>query len=510
MLTTRIHAVMERIALITCLFSAQLFEDPNGLFTKISERLRISNRSSKFPQVASPNPEAERLVALGQLSSGACLFMHSGIRGKWRAKQVQRQLEELDTPIAQSMPLGGNHTASKVLFYFTNSLPYTRSGYTERSHTILKALREEGIRVQGVTRPGYPVLIGNLLSPARSLVDGISYFRILPPTFPSDWAKRLEMSVEMLVRASEEFGAEILHTTTDYKNAIVVSLAAQRLGIPWVYEARGELHKTWLAKVDLNDRRAAAESEFYLRAAEKELEAMQKSAAVLTLSDVAKQQFFDCEVPEEKMISVPNAISSSDIRRNIEKEVLRKELKLPDGFLIGTVTSVVGYEGLDDLIKCVALLENTYCLVVGDGVAKPELEKLVIKLNIQDRVIFAGKQESSTIWKWYGVLDAFVVPRKDEVVCRTVTPIKTLKAQALGVPVIASDLPALREVTGNQALYVKPESPVELAKAVVKLQSLPESNLNEMREMGIAWVSTRTWETNAKNLVELYQQASGN
>src|SRR5699024_10334433 len=299
-------------------------------------------------------------------------------------------------------------------------------------------------------------------------------------------------------------------TTTDYKNAIVVSLAAQRLGIPWVYEARGELHKTWLAKVDLNDRRAAAESEFYLRAAEKELEAMQKSAAVLTLSDVAKQQFFDCEVPEEKMISVPNAISSSDIRRNIDKEVLRKELKLPDGFLIGTVTSVVGYEGLDDLIKCVALLENTYCLVVGDGVAKTELEKLVIKLNIQDRVIFAGKQESSTIWKWYGVLDAFIVPRKDEFVCRTVTPIKTLKAQALGVPVIASDLPALREVTGNQALYVKPESPVELAKAVLKLQSLPESNLNEMREMGIAWVSTRTWETNAKNLVELYQQASGN
>src|SRR5699024_4787124 len=93
-----------------------------------------------------------------------------------------------------------------------------------------------------------------------------------------------------------------------------------------------------------------------------------------------------------------------------------------------------------------------------------------------------GKQPATTIWKWYAALDIFVIPRKNQDVCRTVTPIKTLMAQANGVPVVASDLPALREVTGNKAIYFRAEYPQELAGAVQKYLDMDTSSINALTD----------------------------
>src|SRR5699024_6414371 len=108
----------------------------------------------------------------------------------------------------------------------------------------------------------------------------------------------------------------------------------------------------------------------------------------------------------------------------------------PQGKIVGSVTSVVEYEGLDDLVRAAACGYEETVLIVGDGVYLPVLKDLARKLGVADRVIFAGRQDNETIWKWYAAMDIFVVPRKDTLVCRTVTPIKPVMAQALGIPVI--------------------------------------------------------------------------
>jgi glycosyltransferase involved in cell wall biosynthesis len=143
---------------------------------------------------------------------------------------------------------------------------------------------------------------------------------------------------------------------------------------------------------------------------------------------------------------------------------------------------------------------------VGDGEARPELEALTQQLDLKDRVHFVGKKASDTIWKWYAALDVFVVPRKDQEVCRTVTPIKTLLAQANRIPVVASDLPALREVSGDYAIYVPAENPQKLAKAIAELFSADDKQLDALREQAMKWVSRRTWCVNAQRLISLYTQ----
>src|SRR5699024_10492414 len=61
----------------------------------------------------------------------------------------------------------------RVLHVLTNSLPHTPSGYAQRSHSIMVALRNKGWDVSAVTRIGWPITTGALLAESRDVVEGI-------------------------------------------------------------------------------------------------------------------------------------------------------------------------------------------------------------------------------------------------------------------------------------------------------------------------------------------------
>lgn len=501
----RMKPYIQRFSLVVSLFGTHFLEDPNDLFVKIGQKLRTLGISVPSLRLPSPSQYGEDLYEQGQLTLSVDAFEQSGFRGKARARKIRRQLAELDLPILKSKPLESSRSVKNVLFYLTNSKPYTQSGYTERSHFVLKSMQEHGVNVCAITRLGYPVVIGEFPIKSRLNFDGIEYRQMLPTIFPRTKAQQIELTVKMLVEEARRFDADILHTTTDFKNAIVVSRAAHVLGIPWVYETRGELQKTWLSKRTPEIQGVAKDSEFYIAAESKELEAMQSASAVIQLSEVSKANAVNQGVGENKIRIVPNAVSSSEIGREFDKADIRRELGISvDKVIVGSITSVVQYEGLDDLIRSIEYLPDVHCLIVGEGETKLGLEALVDELGLGKQVQFVGKQRASTIWKWYAALDVFVVPRKNQEVCRTVTPIKTLMAQANGVPVVASDLPALREVTGNNAVYFRAEHPQELAVSIRDVLGMEPTKIKTLTDRAREWVSARTWDSNAEKLIETY------
>ena len=227
---------------------------------------------------------------------------------------------------------------------------------------------------------------------------------------------------------------------------------------------------------------------------------MQAAAAVIALSEVSKQQMIIRGVPAEKITVVPNAVNEDEIGRTFNKEEIRRELGLAaHQKLVGTVTAVVDYEGLDTLVDALAHLpEDFSVLIVGEGTARPGLEQRAAELGLTDRAIFAGRQPNENIWRWYAALDVFVVPRKDTEVTRNVTPIKPLMAMALDIPVVTSDLPALREVTGGRATYVVAGEPELLAKEVQAVVGT--------RQGGPDWARQRTWQANGRRYRRVYNR----
>jgi glycosyltransferase involved in cell wall biosynthesis len=92
----------------------------------------------------------------------------------------------------------------------------------------------------------------------------------------------------------------------------------------------------------------------------------------------------------------------------------------------------------------------------------PSTEDLVAKLGLQDRVVVTGFISDSELGALYRGTSVFVLPSLFEGF-----GMPAVEAMALGAPTLVSDLPVLREVTLNQAHYVKdPHSPREFADRI--------------------------------------------
>ncbi|QYR17874.1 glycosyltransferase [Corynebacterium glutamicum] len=495
---------MKRIIFLITAVISYLWLDWRGFMQKLGERARLSNLKIPkflFPAESISISPAHQLVEFGELSKAQEYLAAKGkltISERKLKNRVTQTLFELGLKPVEVTEKITSKKGVKALYFLTNSLPFTTSGYTKRSQSLMEAVAENGVEIHAATRLGYPLTIGKWPKSSTYLLGGIQHHNIFPWVFSRNPAKRYEKTIELLAWLAADLGATVIHTTTNFPNAIVANRVAAKLGLPWIYEVRGELESTWLSKLPKDKQRAAGKSEYYQLAKAQETKYANAANAVVVLSEISKCQLIKRGVNSEKIFVIPNSVEQDFLYKEYDKPALRKKHGIAENsVVVGTVSSIVGYEGLDTLLRALVNLPDRYRgLIVGDGVDRPRLESLAKSLGVNSRVDFVGNQSSQTIDEWYSLLDIFVVPRKDTAVCRTVTPIKALTAQALGIPVITSDLPALREVTGGIEAYVIPEDSNDLANKILEVQ--PHTK-------GKEWAASRTWNHAAESLRSIYR-----
>ncbi|MCV7650458.1 glycosyltransferase family 4 protein [Micrococcus luteus] len=395
----------------------------------------------------------------------------------------------------------------RVLHVLTNSLPHTRSGYAQRSHAILRAQAEAGLQVSAVTRPGYPVQVGVPWARAVDVVDGIEYHRLTPSRLAQGQAARVRQHAALLLELVRAERPALLHTTTHYVNAMAVRAVAEACGIPWVYEVRGRLADTWAATRGP----AATASPRYAAFTAREAQAARAADAVVTLGEGMRQTLVTEGVDPERIVLAPNAVDARFEAPPPSRAAARHHLGLdPDGRYVGTVSSIVDYEGLDLLVRAAARLAPEHprlrLRIVGDGVALPGLRVLAHRLGIADICEFPGRvAREDAVWH-HSALDVFCVPRRDLPVTRAVTPMKSVEASALGRPVVASDLPALAELVedGVTGELFRAEDLDAFVAALGRLLSRPEE-AERLGRAGRDWaLATRTWSSNVTRYRDLY------
>jgi glycosyltransferase involved in cell wall biosynthesis len=179
---------------------------------------------------------------------------------------------------------------------------------------------------------------------------------------------------------------------------------------------------------------------------------------------------------------------------------------------VGTAASIVGYEGLDDLIEAVIIARDQgidlRLLIAGDGVALPELRERAGVLG--DKAVFTGRVSQTEAIEYQLALDAIVVPRKNEPVCRLVTPIKPIEGMGLARPVVISDLPALRELVPESAgMCVRPEAPAALAAALSELACDDRARKRFGQNGREHVLGTRRWKDIGRRYGQVYSQLTG-
>ncbi|HTX33281.1 MAG TPA: glycosyltransferase family 1 protein [Solirubrobacteraceae bacterium] len=83
-----------------------------------------------------------------------------------------------------------------------------------------------------------------------------------------------------------------------------------------------------------------------------------------------------------------------------------------------------------------------------------------------------------------------------------------LEAMSLGVPVVASAIPALREICGGAALYADPRDPRAFTTAMIQLATQPRLR-ERLADHGARQAARFSWDACARAHVEAYELARG-
>jgi glycosyltransferase involved in cell wall biosynthesis len=397
----------------------------------------------------------------------------------------------------------------RVLHLVTNALPYTQAGYTVRTHRIVTSQKAAGLDPHVVTSWGWPMLQGHADAAPLEVIDGIPYNRLLPDghgEMPFEMRGRMIKGAEGVTRLVEKLRPQVLHAATDHRNGSVAHAVRDRTGTPFVYEVRGFLEETWASRDPIR-----VGSERHVLQRDREAFLMRAADAVVTLAETMATEIVERGVPRERIHLAPNAVDDTLLTAHYDGASFRAAYDIAPGeIVVGSVSSIVAYEGFATLLRAAALLRDegtpVRVLIVGDGTERDNLLTLVNELGLRDAIL-PGRVGPDEALQAQDAIDIFVCPREDLRICRLVTPLKPVEAMALGKPVVLSDLPALSELVGSDGagLLVPPGDPAELAKALAGLREDP-SRRAEMGEAGRAEVAAkRTWGRVAETYQALYR-----
>jgi PEP-CTERM/exosortase A-associated glycosyltransferase len=414
-------------------------------------------------------------------------------------------------PRLERMAVPPTRTPGRVLHLLTNSVPYRQAGYTVRTQSIGRCQQAVGLDPQMATRAGFPRSAGVRGAPESDVVDGVTYWRLSPDlelgTGPVDVAVRTAEAARTLV---ERLRPAVLQPTSNHLNALVALALRDRYRIPVVYEVRGFLEETWRSRIG----EEVAESDRYRATREAETAAMREADAIVTLSETMRADILGRGgVEAGRVVVVPNAVDIARFLPGPRDAALADRLGLGAEPVIGYISSLTAYEGIQYLIGATAELRRrgrrVRCLLVGDGEERLALEAAVRSADLADgSVVFTGRVPHDRIQDYYRLIDVFVVPRTNDRVSQLVTPLKPYEAMATERALVVSGVAALREIVvdGETGRVFTPEDPISLADVLEPLLDDPA----ERSRLGAAarrWVAAnRTWDQNGQRYLALYRQ----
>ncbi len=206
----------------------------------------------------------------------------------------------------------------------------------------------------------------------------------------------------------------------------------------------------------------------------------------------------------EKIFHLPNALPliPDDAGANPESAAGR------EGVIIGSIAGFRPQKDHETLLRAFALLLREHptprLILVGDGPTRVAAEELARRLGLEDRVAFPGSLSDPAAA--YAKMDIFVLSTRFEG-----QGLVLLEAMARALPVVATDLPVIRETVRDRVdgLLAAPGDPGALAAALARLVREPPLRRalgRSGRARALADFPMANWTT---RLLDLYDQLIG-
>jgi glycosyltransferase involved in cell wall biosynthesis len=225
---------------------------------------------------------------------------------------------------------------------------------------------------------------------------------------------------------------------------------------------------------------------------------------VMTISESGRQdvhRLFD--IPLDRIdVVYPGIDAAFSPRPAAEVELFRRRNALLRPYIlhVGTLQPRKNIPTLIDAFDCLKRSDLDLVLVGGKGWLYDEIFARVDALGLKERVRFAGYVTDADLPLWYNSAEMVVLPSIYEGF-----GLPAAQAMACGTPVIASNISAIPEVTGDAALLFSPYDASALCNHMTSVLDDPQITAT-MREQGLSQVKKFTWQNAGQKMQEVYQK----
>ncbi len=290
---------------------------------------------------------------------------------------------------------------------------------------LLPALSRQGVAVTALVHstPGEPVdrhgLVGESMI-YRAPCYGSVLYAPVSPGFPFLFQKILKKEKP-----------DIIHLHLPNTSALWIMMLAGAAKIPWVVHWHSDIVASTI------DRRLAVAYSVY-RPVEQRL--LSKTRAIIATS----QRYLDSSAPlrhwQDKCSVIPLGL---DPVRMFSAQQLPLQCAEPfwggeEAFQVLAIGRLTYYKGHDVLIRAAAKVAGIRVVIVGEGDRRPELEQLIEKLHLQDKVVLSGLLSDAELQSLMVSSHCLCLPSVERT---EAFGLVLLEAMRYGKPVIAGDVP---------------------------------------------------------------------
>lgn len=186
---------------------------------------------------------------------------------------------------------------------------------------------------------------------------------------------------------------------------------------------------------------------------------LKKSDFVLTINQGLSENAIKFGADPDKIAIIDAGIDLKKYDPDIDAHDLKNKYSIRDDdvvlFFMGWIYNFAGMKELAiELAKNKNEYPNYKILIVGDGDAYEDLQKIRSEYDLADQLILTGKQPYDLISKFISIADFCLLPAyQDEEIMQDIVPIKIYEYMAMEKPVIATKLPGLyKEFSDNNGL----------------------------------------------------------
>lgn len=233
---------------------------------------------------------------------------------------------------------------------------------------------------------------------------------------------------------------------------------------------------------------------------------------LIVLTHELKKMLGDLGVSENKILVSPDAVELEIFGIRLDKNQARQELNLPPEKILlgysGSFKTKNMDKGIKDILRALKIIIQKYphIIFVAIGGAPEhiqEYQNLARQIGVADNSRFLAKVTQDKLAIYQQACDMMLMPFPwTEHYAYFMSPLKMFENMASGRPIIATDLPAIKEVLNdNNAVLVKPDNPDDLAKGMIKLIKDKELGL-KLANQALEDIQQYSWRERVRKIIK--------